>query len=1101
MINRIIDLSVAHRYVVLLLIAILCGVGYWSMVTIPVDATPDLSDTQVIIASEWDRSPDVMEDQVTYPLVTALLGAPHVKTVRGLSDYGTSFIYVIFDDGTDLYWARSRTLEYLSGVLAQLPEGVRTRIGPDATGLDWVYQYALTDTTGRMSAADLRSYQDWTLRYALKAVPGVAEVATVGGFQRQFQVNIDPARLLAYGLSIRQVAEAVQGGNTEAGGRLLEFGGSELMVRGRGYARSIEEFENIMVKASADGASIRIRDLGRVEMGPALRRGAADLNGRGETVSGTVIMRSGGDPLTVINRVKAKLEALHSGLPTGLRVIPVYDRSELIHKAIGSVRSTMLEVLITVTVIILVFLWHFPSAVIPIITIPVVVLLTFIPLRLMGVSANIMSLAGIAIAFSELVDASIVVAEQTHKKLEAWQRCGARQHHAEVIVGAIKQVAGPIFFALLILAISFLPVFTLQAEEGRMFRPLAISKSLTMIAAALLVVTFEPALRLVLLRMRPTVGDGRKRSRVYNMLFIGRMRSEQDHPISRMLIRLYRPVVDWTLNHKGLVFGGTIAAMLVTIPAYLRLGSEFMPPLDEGTILYMPSTMPGISITEARRLLFTTDQILRQFPEVDQVLGKAGRADTATDPAPLSMLETVITLKPRSKWRHVDTWYSAWAPGWTLPLLRQFSSDHISTEDLVARMDAAIRIPGLVNAWTMPVKGRLDMLATGIRTPIGIKVTGPDSATLERVGQQIEEILRPLAGTRNVYAERVSSGSYLDIIWDRDALARAGISMADAQSLVQHAIGGEDVTTAIVGRQRFPVQVRLIEDYRSNISDLKHLRLASASGRQVIVGDLAVIRMVQAPAMVRDEDGLLTSYVYIDTVGRDVRGYVAEGQRLLDRQLQLPAGSAYSWSGQYEAMSRARRRLLYIVPLTILLVAILLYFSTRSVVKTGIVLLAVPFSAIGSVWLLYLAHYHLSIAVWVGIIALMGVDAQTGVFMLLYLDIAWQEACLAGRLRTPSELRAAIIEGAANRVRPKFMTFATTWVGLLPILWSTGVGADLMKRIAAPMAGGILTSFLLELLVYPALYATWKARSLAGGQSHSDASQSRFTGMEVDALQ
>lgn len=1078
MINRCIDFSVSHKYMVLALLAVLCGAGWWSMSTIPVDALPDMSDTQVILYSKWDRSPDVIEDQVTYPIVTTLTGAPKVKTVRGISDFGYSLIYVIFDDGTDMYWARARTLEYLSGMQGQLPEGVKTQLGPDATGLDWVYQYALVDTSGKLSPADLRGYQDWMLGLALKSVQGVAEVPSLGGFQRQFQVNVDPARLFAYGLSIRQVADAVRDGNVEAGGRLLEFGGTEYMVRGRGYARSISDFENIVLKLAGDGVPIRIKDLGQVVIGPELRRGVADLNGEGETVSGIVVMRQGENALAVIERVKARLHQLEGTLPPGVKLVPVYDRSDLIHAAVRSVRWTMIEVLLTVAVIVLIFLWHFPSAIIPVITIPAALLLSFIPLKLLGYSANIMSLAGMAIAFSELIDGSIIVVEQTHKRLEGWERGGRLEDRTAVIVGAIKQVAGPSFFALVIIAVSFLPVFALESQEGRMFKPFALSKTLAMLLAAGLTLTLDPALRVLLMKIRPAEFQPAWLANAYNSVLVGRIRSEEEHPISRLLIRIYQPLVSGVLRFKWSVIGAAVVLMAVTIPIYFRLGSEFMPRLDEGTILYMPTTMPGISIAEAQRLLVSTDSLILQFPEVERVLGKAGRADTPTDPAPLSMLETVIVLKPKSEWRHVPTWYSDWAPEWSKVIFRQLMPDTISSEQLIQRLDAALRVPGLINAWTMPVKGRIDMLSTGIRTPLGLKITGPNAKTIEDTGAKIESILSRLRGTRSVFTERTSTGHYLDIRWKRDELARYGLSMEDAQQIVRNAIGGENVTTAIVGRERYPVNVRFMRDFRSDLGALQRMVVSVGGTRGVALGDLADLTIEQAPSMIRDENGLLTGYVYVDLDGRDPASYVREGQQLLAQKLPMRPGVTINWSGQYESMLRVRQRLIYIIPITLAVIVVLLYLSTRSMTKTMIVMLAVPFSAIGAIWYLYLAGYQLSIAVLVGIVALMGVDAETGVFMLLYLDIAYEEARISGRLRNPAELRTAILEGAAKRVRPKFMTFATTCIGLFPIMWATGIGSDLMKRIASPMVGGIFASFLLELLVYPAIYEIWRSRTL-----------------------
>ncbi len=1052
MINRVIDFSVNNKVIVFIVVAAACLLGWWSMQHLPLDAVPDLTDTQVIIYSRWDRSPDIMEDQVTYPIVTAMLGAPQVKAVRGFSDFGYSYVYVIFEDGTDIYWARSRALEYLSGVLPLLPAGVRTELGPDATGLGWIFQYALVDTTGKHSLEELRSYQDWYLRYYLKGVHGVAEVAPVGGFVRQYQVNVDPNRLQAYNISISRVAKAVAGGNKEVGGRLIEFGGTEYMVRGRGYARSLKDFGDIVLTASPDGTPIRVKDVGQVVKGPDYRRGVTDLDGTGEVVSGIVVMRQGQNALEVIERVKAKIKEIEPGLPSGVKIVPIYDRSDLIQRAIGNMKSTLVEVLITVSLVILIFLWHFPSAIIPVITIPVAVLISFIPFRMMGVTANIMSLGGIVIAVGALVDAAIVVVEQVHKKLEHWHRTGRLEDYQAVVVKAVKEVAGPSFFALLVIAVAFLPVLSLESVEGRMFKPLAYTKNLSMLVAAVLAITLDPALRLLFIHMQNFNFRPPWLCRVTNALLVGTIHSEEKHPISRRLIRFYEPLVTWSLRRKWWVIGGAVVVMLLTIPAYMHLGSEFMPPLEEGSILYMPSTMPGISIGEAQKLLQVTDRIIKGFPEVDRVLGKAGRAETSTDPAPLSMLETVITLKPKSQWR----------PGMT-------------QEKLIAEMNEALTLPGLANGWTMPIKGRIEMLSTGLRTPLGIKISGDNVNTIETIGSQIESVLPKVKGTRNVFAERTGTGYFLDFDWRREELARYGLSIDDVQDVVANAIGGENVTTTVEGRERYTVNVRYQRDFRSDFSALARILVPAADGkRQIPLGQLASIKTVSGPAMIRNEDGLLTGYVYIDIAGRDPNGYVEEAARLIKDKVKLPPGYAISWSGQYEAAQRVKQRLLLVVPLTLFLIFLLLYMNTRSIPKTMLIILAVPFSAVGAIWFLYLLGYNMSIAVWVGLIALLGVDAETGIFMLLYLDLAYAQAKEEGRLHTLPQLHQAIVNGAAKRIRPKFMTAATLLLGLIPIMWSTGAGADVMKRIAAPMVGGIFTSFLMELMVYPAIYEIWK---------------------------
>jgi Cu(I)/Ag(I) efflux system membrane protein CusA/SilA len=1075
MINRIIDFSVNNKFIVLALVAVAGLAGWWSMKEIPLDAIPDLSDTQVIIFSRWNRSPDIIEDQVTYPIVSAMVGAPKVKAVRGFSDFGYSYVYVIFEDGTDIYWARSRTQEYLSAVLPRLPDGAKTEMGPDATPLGWIFQYVLVDTSGNQSLADMRSYQDWYLKYYLNAVPGVAEVAPVGGFGKQYQVNVDPNRLRAYGISINRVVEAVRGSNYETAGRLIEFGGTEYSVRGRGYLRSLEDIEEIAVSTSDSGTPIRIRDIGRVVLGPDIRRGVADLDGQGDVVSGIVIMRHGQNALDVIDRVKAKLHEIEPGLPPGVQVVPIYDRSDLILRSIDNLKATVIEVLITVALVVFLFLRHIPSALIPVITLPFAILISFIPFRMLGLTANIMSLGGIAIAIGAMVDAAIVVVEQTHKNLEQWEQGGRQEDQRAVVIRAVKQVAGPSFFALLVIAVSFLPILTLEAQEGRLFKPLAYTKTLAMIVAAVLAITLDPALRLLFTQMKNLHFRPAGLARVVNRIFVGTIQSEQKHLISRFLMRLYNPVVTWSLKWRWLVIAGALLLMIATIPIFLQLGSEFMPPLEEGSILYMPTTMPGISITEAQKVLQVTDRIIKQFPEVEYVLGKAGRAETSTDPAPLSMLETVIILKPKTEWRKRDTWYSSWAPDWVKVPFRRVTPDHISMQELIAQMNDALQVPGLANSWTMPIKGRFDMLSTGLRTPVGLKVTGADLAVIEEIGIQAESILPSVRGTRSVFAERTASGYFLDFEWNRKELARYGLSVQEAQTVIENAIGGENLTTTIEGRERYPVNVRYLRDFRADPGALGRILVPASGGqRQIPLSNLATIRASTGPSMIRDEDGLLAGYVYVDLAGRDPNSYVEEADRLLREKIQLPTGYAISWSGDYAGWQRVKERLTVIVPATLFLILVLLYLNTKSLTKSMIVLLAVPFSAIGAFWFLHLLGYNLSIGVWVGLIALLGVDAETGVFMLLYLDLAYEQAKKEGRLRSLADLKEAIRYGAVQRLRPKFMTVATTFLGLVPILWATGAGSDVMKRIAAPLVGGILASFFLELLVYPPIYQIWK---------------------------
>ena len=1075
MINRIIEFSANNKIIVFILIAAAVMGGLYSMRSVPLDALPDLSDTQVIVYSRWDRSPDIMEDQVTYPIVTAMLGAPKVKDVRGFSDFGFSYVYIIFDEGTDIYWARSRTLEYLSNVLPRLPQGVKTELGPDATGIGWVFQYALVDTTGKQSLADLRSYQDWYLRYYLKSVPGVAEVAPLGGFVRQYQVNVDPNKLQAFNIPIQKVVDAVRSGNNDVGGRLVEFTGAEYMVRGRGYAQSTEDLAKIVLANNESGVPVRIADIGEVTLGPDIRRGVADWNGTGDTVAGIVVMRQGENALEVIDRVKQKLHDIEPGLPPGVKILTAYDRSELILRSIENLKHTLTEELVIVAIVILIFLWHVPSAVIPIITIPIAVIISFIPMKMMGLTSNIMSLGGIAIAVGAMVDAAIVVVEQTHKKLEEWERTGRKEDYHWVVVNAVKEVAGPSFFALLVIAVSFLPVLTLEAQEGRLFKPLAYTKTFSMIIAAVLAITLDPAMRLIFTHMKNFEFRPRWLARVTNAVLVGKIHSEENHPISRILIRLYEPVCAWSLRWKWLVIGSAVALVILTIPVFEKIGSEFMPPLDEGSLLYMPSTLPGISVTQAQQLLQVQDRIIKQFPEVNTVLGKAGRAETSTDPAPFSMMETVIVLKPVEQWRKVDTWYSSWAPDWSRGIFRRFTPDHISTEQLIEEMNQALKLPGTSNAWTMPIKGRVDMLTTGVRTPVGIKIYGADIKKIEELGTQLEAMLPKVQGTRSVFSERTSGGYFLDFKWNRDELARYGLSIDMAQDVIMSAIGGENVTTTIEGRERYPVNVRYMRDFRSDPDKLARVLIPVMDGKtQVPLAQLADIKTVSGPGMLRDENGMLNGYVYVDVAGRDIGSYVNEAKELVRKNLKIQPGYSLAWSGQYEAMQRVREKLTVVLPLTLFLIIMLLYINTKSMTKTLIIILAVPFSAVGAIWLLYFLGYNMSIGVWVGLIALLGVDAETAVFMLLYLDLAHDQAKAEGRLRSLRDLQDVILHGAVKRIRPKFMTVAVMFMGLVPIMWSVGTGADVMRRIAAPMIGGIFTSFILELVVYPAIYEVWK---------------------------
>jgi Cu(I)/Ag(I) efflux system membrane protein CusA/SilA len=1082
--KRIIRFSAENRALVIAAALVAIVAATFAVRNIPLDALPDLSDTQVIVYSRWDRSPDIIEDQVSYPIITALLGAPKVKAIRGYSDFGYSFVYVIFEDGTDIYWARTRVLEYLSKIAAQLPAGVKTELGPDATSLGWVFQYALVDRSGKHTSDELRSYQDWFLRYAVQSVPGVAEVATVGGQVRQYQVTVNPNALAAYRLPLEAVVEAVRRGNNDVGGRLVELSGREYMVRGRGYVKSIGDLEKLVLKAES-GTPITVKDVATVALGPEMRRGIADYNGQGDVVGGIVVMRQGENALKVIDRVKAKLIELKPSLPEGVEVVTTYDRSELIERAISTVSSKLIEEMIIVSLIILLFLWHVPSAVVPILTIPISVLLAFIPMYLMGLGANLMSLAGIAISIGVLVDGAIVEVENAYNKIHLWQAGGKQRDFHSVRLEALLEVGPSVFFSLLVIAVAFVPIFTLVDQEGRLFKPLAYSKNLAMAIAALLAITLDPALRMLFARAEPFRFKPRPLAWLASTVLVGKYHAEESHPISRLLHRLYEGPCRFVVRHAKLTVVVSLFIVGVTVPVYFKLGSEFMPPLREGSLLYMPSAVqPGMSVAEAQKALNLQDKILMTFPEIDRVFGKAGRAGTSTDPAPLSMMETTILLKPESQWRPKARWYSEWAPKWLKTVLRSAWRDHISEDDLIAELDAALQLPGISNAWTMPIKGRLDMLSTGIRTPIGIKVSGADLGAIQKIGLAIEAALQKLPETRSVLAERVASGYFLDFVLDRDRLARYGLSVDDANTMVMTAVGGDNQTTTIEGRQRYGVSVRYARDYREDIDALKRVLLPLPGGRgQIPMAEIAEVKLVEGPSMIRDENGLLAGYVYVDfdTAKTDVGGYVERAKQAVAVALPPTPGYAIAWSGQYENMLRVKERLKLIVPFTLVLIFGLLYLNTKSGVKAAIVMLAVPFSAVGAIWLLYLLGYNISIAVWVGLIALLGLDAETGVFMLLFLDLAHDEAKAAGRLRTTGDLTEAIIHGAVKRVRPKAMTVCAAFIGLLPIMWSTGTGADVMKRIAAPMVGGLVTSFGLELLVYPAIYYLWRRKHVVEG--------------------
>jgi len=1084
MIKKVIRFSAENKYLVIAGTVVALAIAFWTMRNIPLDALPDLSDTQVIVYSRWDRSPDIIEDQVTYPIITSLLGAPKVKAIRGFSDFGFSFVYVIFEDGTDIYWARTRVLEYLSKITSQLPAGVKTELGPDASSVGWVFQYALVDRSGKHSSDELRSYQDWFLRYAVQSVPGVAEVATVGGQVRQYQVTVNPNALAAYRLPLEAVLEAVRRGNNDVGGRLVELSGREYMVRGRGYAKSIADLEKLVLKTES-GTPITVKDVATVTLGPEIRRGIADYDGKGDVVGGIVVMRQGENALNVIERVKKKLEELKPSLPEGVDVVTTYDRAELIDRAIETVKGKLIEEMIVVSLIILLFLWHVPSAIVPILTIPISVALAFIPMYLMGLNANLMSLAGIAISIGVLVDGAIVEVENAYNKIFHWLEGGRKGDFHHVRLEALMEVGPSVFFSLLVIAVAFMPVFTLVDQEGRLFRPLAYSKNLAMAIAAFLAITLDPAMRMLFARIEPFRFRPRALAWLATQALVGKYYSEEKHPISGLLHRIYEPPCRFVLRHAKATVVVSLVVVAATVPVYLKLGSEFMPPLREGTLLYMPSAVePGMSVAEAQKALQVQDKILMTFPEVERVFGKAGRANTSTDPAPFTMMETTVLLKPELRWREKPRWYSDWAPDWVKAVLRTAWRDRITEEELIHEMDVALRLPGISNAWTMPIKGRLDMLSTGIRTPVGIKVSGADLGAIEKIGLEIEAALQKVPGTRSVYAERVAGGFFLDFVLNRDRLARYGLSVDDANMMVMTAVGGDNQTTLIEGRQRYGVNVRYARDYREDVDALKRVLLPLPSGQgQIPMSEIADVKLVEGPSMIRDENGLLSGYVYVDfdTSKTDVGGYVHEAKKAVAAAVKLPTGYALAWSGQYENMLRVKERLKLILPLTLVLIFALLYMNTKSSFKAAVVMLAVPFSAVGAVWLLWILGYNISIAVWVGMIALMGLDAETGVFMLLFLDLSHDEAKAKGRLRTSGDLVEAIIHGAVKRVRPKAMTVFAAFIGLLPIMWSTGTGADLMKRIAAPMVGGLVTSFIMELLVYPPIYFLWKRKDVVEG--------------------
>ena len=1032
MIDAIIHWSIRNRVLVLMAAAALVLAGLRAMRSTPLDAIPDLSDVQVIIQTDFmEQAPQIVEDQVSYPIASEMLKVPGARVVRGYSFFGLSLVYVIFEDGTDIYWARSRVLEYLNGLQGRLPAGVEPTLGPDATGVGWVYEYVLESDS--LDLAELRTLQDWYVRYQLTAVPGVSEVASLGGFVKQYQVEVDPERLRAYGIPVTKVTEALNAHNSDIGARVLEMGGREYMIRGLGYLKGVADIEQVAVGATASGTPIRVEDVATVQAGPAPRRGVGDLNGRGEVVAGIVVMRFGSDALQTIEAVKDRLGQIQRGLPPGVRIRAVYDRSDLIHRAINTLREKLVEESVIVALVVMLFLLHVRSALVAIVTLPLGILISFLAMRAIGVSANIMSLGGIAIAIGAMVDGAIVMIENMHKHLE---RAGPDTDRWEIVWESARQVGKPLFVSLLIITASFLPVFALEQQEGRLFRPLAFTKTFAMAGAALLSITVVPVLMGYLIR--------------------GRIRPERENPANRFLAWLYAPVIDFALRRPWVVIVAALAVTGATVVPWRQLGSEFMPSLHEGTVLFMPTTVPGASIAQAGEVLRWQDSVLAGFPEVETVFGKAGRANTATDPAPLDMFETTLTLRPEAAWR----------PGMTY-------------EGLIQALDSAVQLPGVTNAWTMPIKGRIDMLATGIRTPVGVKIYGPDLDTLQALGEQVERIVQGVPGTRSAFAERMVSGYYVDIDIDKAQAARYGLTTGMIHDAIMATVGGTSAAVTVEGRERYDVNVRYPRERRDDVRDIPQVMIPVMGGAQIPLGQVARARIVSGPMAVRTENAFPITTVFVDLEeGQDVGRYVAKAQLAVAAGLTLPAGYSLSWSGQFEFMERVQERLGVLVPLTLGIIFILLYLNFRGVAESLIVMLSVPFALVGGVWYLWLAGYNTSVAVWVGFIALAGVAAETGVIMLLYLDESLASYRAAGRLVTPADLAASVREGALERLRPKVMTVGTIILGLAPILWSHGTGADVMKRIAAPMVGGMVTSTMLTLVVIPAIYVLWRRKDV-----------------------
>jgi Cu(I)/Ag(I) efflux system membrane protein CusA/SilA len=1037
MIGKLIEICGKNRLIVFIATGFVLLWSVWTISKTPIDALPDLSDTQVIIFTEWmGRSPNLVEDQITYPLVTTFLGAPKVKLVRGFTMFGMSFVSVIFQDGTDLYWARSRALEYLSKLQGKLPEGVTPQLGPDATGVGWIFEYALIDESGKYTLQDMRTFQDWYLRYWLTSVPGVAEVASVGGYQKEYQIEIDPTKLQAYDLSISDIKEAVRRSNGDVGGRVIELAEHEYAVRGRGYITDKGMIEQIVVGTDQKGTPVLIRDIGRVQIGGNIRRGFVELNGEGEVVGGIVVMRVGEDTAKVIDRVKEKLKEMEPSFPPGIKVVTTYDRSTLIRHSIDTLSEALIEEIIIVSLVILIFLFHFRSTLVSIITLPIAIMISFIPMYYMGINANIMSLAGIIIAIGDIVDSAVIMTENAHKKLE---QEGEKRPRVDVVIEAAREIGPSIFASLFVIVIGFLPVFVLQEQEGRLFSPLAYTKTFSVVFGALLGVTLVPALMVTFIR--------------------GKIKPEMKNPVTRICIAAYKPILRFCVRWRYFVAGGCLLLILATIPIYNKLGSEFMPPLDEETILFMPITTPGISIEAAKQLVQTQDKILRSFPEVQSVFGKAGRSETPTDPAPLSMIETVITLKPKSEWR-----------------------SGMTKDKLVEEMNQALQFAGVQNAFTMPIKARIDMLTTGIRTPIGIKIFGKDLVEIAFLGEELEKILKMVPGTRSVYAEREMGGFFIDFTPDRAAIARYGLRVMDVQEIVETAIGGLDVDTTIEGRERYKINIRYPRELRDDIDKLKKILVPimkpeGVPGRvaHVPLGQLGKIEAVMGPPMIKDEMGSLAGWVYVDIEGRDIGGYVKDAKKAVAQNLKLPTGYYLKWTGQYEFLERIQALMKIVVPLTLIIIAIILYLNFRGIAQTLIVMLSVPFAAIGAIWLLFSVSYNTSVAVWVGVIALLGTAAETTAIMVVYLDEGFKKWTEEGRINSQEDLLTMTVEHGASRVRPLIMAVALNIFGLLPIIWSGGVGSDVAKRIAAPLWGGLISLTILTLLVVPAIYVIWRS--------------------------